>query len=48
MTVECQLSCNSCPEPLVLSPEEARLMEAVAKYGVAQRVEVSDELADAV
>ncbi|KAL3780752.1 hypothetical protein ACHAW5_006422 [Stephanodiscus triporus] len=39
MLVECQLSCNSCPEPLVLSPEEARLMEAVAKYGVAQRVE---------
>ena len=48
--VGCQLSCNSCPrEPLVLSPEEARLMEAVAKYGVAQGVEVSEEiLTDAV
>jgi hypothetical protein len=35
------VSCDSCPTPLVLSSEDARLLEDVAKYGKAQRVEVS-------
>ena len=43
-SVDCQLSCNSCPEPLVLSSEEVRLLEDVAKYGEAQRVEVRGEM----
>ena len=41
MIVHCPISCDSCPKPLDLSTEEEDLLEAVAKYGEPQKVEVS-------
>lgn len=41
MLVNCPISCDSCPEPLDLSTEQEDLLDAVAKYGKPQRVEVS-------
>ena len=39
--VYCPISCDSCPEPIDLSKEEQDLLDAVAKYGKEQKVEVS-------
>ncbi|KAL3827323.1 hypothetical protein ACHAXA_005069 [Cyclostephanos tholiformis] len=39
MLLDCAVSCNSCPEPVVISTEDALMLEAVARYGKAQRVE---------
>jgi len=41
MLFYCPISCDSCPEPLDLSKEEEDLLDAVANYGVPQKVEVS-------
>ncbi len=38
--VNCALSCNSCPASFDMSIEDVNALEAVAKYGEPQRVEV--------
>lgn len=42
MLVNCPISCDSCPDPLELSNDEALLLVAVAKYGKPQQVEGSN------
>eukprot|EP00578_Thalassiosira_sp_NH16_P025821 CAMPEP_0181086912 /NCGR_PEP_ID=MMETSP1071-20121207/6000_1 /TAXON_ID=35127 /ORGANISM="Thalassiosira sp., Strain NH16" /LENGTH=475 /DNA_ID=CAMNT_0023168781 /DNA_START=130 /DNA_END=1557 /DNA_ORIENTATION=+ len=39
MLLHCQISCDSCPEPLDISDEESALLISVAEYGEPQRIE---------
>lgn len=42
MHVYCPLSCDTCPEPLDVSSEDAMLLLEVANYGKPQKVEGKD------